>query len=155
MGEMLLSNERYEKLRKELDYLKNIRRKELSKEIGEARRQGDLRENAAYHEAKNEQARVEAKIRQLEAILKSANILDNKNTSFDKIVIGAKVRVRDLSDNSEVFYTFVSSQEVDYENGKISFASPIGRQLASKKVGDRVEIKTPIKTIKYEILEIA
>lgn len=150
----ILTKEGYEKLRKDLDYLKNIRRKELSKEIGEARRQGDLRENSAYHEAKNEQGRIEAKIKQLEAILQSATILDTKNTSFDKIVIGAKAKIKDLTNNSELLYTFVSPQEVDYENGKISFASPVGRQLASKKVGDKVEIKTPLKIIKYEILEI-
>lgn len=154
MGEVL-TREGYKRLSEELGYLKKVKRKELAKLIGEARAQGDLSENAEYHAAKEEQGKVEAKIRQLETMLFGAAILDDEILPDDRVCIGSKVRLKDLNKDTELTYTLVSPLEADYNEGKISISSPVAKGLLAKKVGDVAEINVPAGILRYEILDIS
>ena len=153
-GTVYLSREGYEKLCKELDYLKKVRRKELSKAIGEAREKGDLKENAEYHAAKEDQARVENMISKLEAKLLKARIIEDAGIKADKVYIGATVTVKDLDSDGKFSYTLVDPAESDSEKNKISINSPIGQSRLGHKVGDTVNIKAPAGVLKYEIVKI-
>ena len=144
----------YEQLREELDRLKKIERHKIIAEIAEARGHGDLSENAEYHAAKERQGFIEGRIRELESKLASAQIIDIANLSTNKVVFGATVVLRDLSDNSKKQYTLVGQDESDLKNGKISVHSPVGKALIHHRVGETVEITTPTKKVEYEILEI-
>lgn len=155
MNEMYLSAEAIKKLKEELEYLKKHKRKELSKAIGEAREHGDLRENAEYHAAKEEQGRVEARIRALETQLAMARPIENENLPDDIVCIGTVVRLRDLDKNKEFTYTLVSPIEADFDAGKISITAPVAKGLLGKKVGDIAEINIPAGLLRYEILSIS
>ncbi len=146
-----LTREGYEKMRKELDYLKNVRRREISKEIGVARAHGDLSENAEYDAAREAQAMVEKRI----PALCQVRIIEDENIPDDKVYIGAKVRVRDLTRGRELNYMLVSEVESDSSQGKISTTAPIGRGLLGCEEGDIIEIKVPAGILEYEILEIS
>lgn len=154
MGEML-TREGYQKLKMELDYLKKVKRKELSKAISEARGHGDLKENAEYHAAKDEQGRTEARIRQIEVQLTGATLLDDENLPDDRVCIGVKVKLKDISKDTEITYTLVSPVEANSTERKISVTSPVAQGLMNKKVGDVVEIKVPAGILRYEILGIS
>lgn len=154
-GEIYLTQGGYEKLVEELKFLKTVRRRELSKEVGEARAHGDISENAEYDAAKEALALNEKRIAELEDRLSRARILDNLDLPKDTVTIGAKVMVKDLDSGEELEYMLVSGMEADPKQNKISVSSPIGRGLMLHKVDDTVEIKVPAGVLKYKILEIS
>ncbi len=144
----------YEQIREELERLKKVERPKIIAEIAEARGHGDLSENAEYHAAKERQGFIEGRIRDLGTKLADAQIIDTANLPTDKVVFGSTVVLRDLQDNSKKQYTLVGQDESDLKNGKISVHSPVGKALIHHTVGETVEIITPAKMVKYEILEI-
>lgn len=153
-GDIYLTKEGYEKLKEELAFLKSVKRKQLSNEIGEARDHGDISENAEYDAAKEAQALNEKRIHELEDKLNRVRILD-ENIPEDEVIIGATVTLEDLDTKEEFVYTIVSEIEADYKQHKISNTSPIGRGLMCHKLNDVVEIKVPAGILKYKILKIS
>ncbi|MCL2254246.1 MAG: transcription elongation factor GreA [Lachnospiraceae bacterium] len=147
----------YEGLRKyedELQELKIVKRKEVAEKIKEAREQGDLSENAEYDAAKDEQRDIEARIEELEKILKNAEVVVEDEVDLGKISIGCKVKICDLELKEEVEYKIVGSAEADSLKGRISNESPVGRALIGCKVGETVTVDTQVGTLKYKVLEI-
>jgi len=144
-----------EKLKAELDELKNVKRKNISERIREAKELGDLSENAEYTEAKNDQAFTEGRIMEIESILRTATIIKKKTGTrgSSKVNIGSKVKIKDESQTIE--YDIVGSNESDPLNGKISNESPIGQAFLGKKVGDIIEISVPSGKKHYEIIAIS
>ncbi len=155
MDEIYLTRGGYEKLVNELDVLKKEKRKQLSKAVGEARAHGDISENAEYDAAKEAQGLNEKRIAELEYKLARARIIDYENISKDEVLIGAKVKIRDLDSQEELEYVLVSETEADYSAGKISVNSPVGAALLNHKENDVVDIKVPAGVLRYEILEIS
>ena len=155
MNEVYLTKEGYKKLSEELEYLKNVKRRQLSKAIGEARAHGDISENAEYDAAKEAQGHNETKIRELEDKLARSRILDDTNMPHDEVLIGAKVKLEDLDTNEQLEYMLVSEAEADYDQGKISILSPVGKGLMNHKENETVEIKIPAGTLRYKILNIS
>ena len=151
---IILSQDGYEKMKKELKHLKTVKRKEVIQAIKTARAHGDLRENAEYDAAKEEQGFVESRIQELEYKLISARIIDESQMSTDKVFIGAFVTIYDEEFEEEIKYAIVSPDEADLKNNKISVASAVGKALLGKKVGDIVEAKVPGGIVKYKILKI-
>lgn len=152
---VFLTQKGYEKLEKELEYLKTVKRKEVSETIKVALSFGDLSENSEYDEAKNQQAIVESKILQIENELKNATIIDETSINTDLISMGSKIKVKDIEFDEIENFNIVSSIEVDPVNGKISDESPVGKALIGKKVGDIAEVQLPDDIIvKYEVLSI-
>ncbi len=154
MADIYLTRAGHRKLLEELENLKTVKRRQLSKAVGEARAHGDISENAEYDAAKDAQGLNEKKIAELEAKLASARILD-ENIRSDEVLIGATVRLKDLDTNEELAYTLVSEEEADYEQGKISVSSPIGSGLLNHRLNETVEIKIPAGILKYKILKIS
>lgn len=142
----------YERLENELDTLKG-RRAEIINDIKEAREQGDLRENHAYHQAKDTQGMVEARITELELRLADAQILEEGET-LDEVVLGVPVKVRNLNSNTEREYCIVSPEELDSVDNGASQASPVGSALLGKKVGEIAEVQGPNGIVKFEVLAI-
>ena len=155
IGDIYLTREGYEKLRKEWEYLKNVRRRNISKEIGLAIAHGDISENAEYDTAKEAQGLNEKRIAELGSKLSRARIIDDENIPKDKVLIGAIVKLRDLGSGEEFQYVLVSELEADYEQGKISITSPVGKGLLGRKESEIVEIKIPAGILKYKILKIS
>ena len=151
---IILSQDGYEKMKKELKHLKTVKRKEVIQAIKTARAHGDLRENAEYDAAKEEQGFVESRIQELEYKLISARIIDESQMSTDKVFIGAFVTIYDEEFEEEIKYAIVSPDEADLKNNKISVASAVGKALLGKKVGDIVDAKVPAGVGKYKILKI-
>lgn len=141
-----------EKLKKELEYLKNTKRREISERIQEAKELGDLSENAEYVEAKNDQAFMEGRILEAESILKNATIIKQKTGSCDKVEIGSKIKINDGGETRE--YYIVGSNEADPATGKISNQSPLGQAFLGRKIGDIIEISVPQGFKKFKILAI-
>ncbi len=141
-------------LEDELHDLKVNRRKEVAQKIKEAREQGDLSENAEYDAAKDEQRDIEARIEELEKILKNAEVVDEEEVDFDKINVGCKVRLFDVDMDEEITYSIVGSTEANSLSGKISNESPVGRALIGAKVGDSVMVETPAGEFEYRVLGI-
>ena len=141
-------------LEEELENLKVVRRKEVAVKIREAREQGDLSENAEYDAAKDEQRDIEARIEELENILKNAEVVVEDEVDFDKINIGCKVRILDIEFNEELEYKIVGSTEANSLKGKISNESPVGKALIGKKKGDVVQVETQVGVLKYKVLGI-
>jgi len=152
--EVVLTKKGLSKIEGEIEYLKTVRRKEVSERIKQAIAFGDLSENAEYDEAKNEQAQVEERITKLENMLKGATIIDENNIDTDVVNIGSRVVVKDLENNEEMEYTIVGLTEADPYELKVSNESLIGRALIGKRVADLVEIIIPDGKINYKILEI-
>lgn len=152
--DIYLTRDGYEKLRKELEFLKTVKRKELSKAVGEARSHGDITENAEYDAAKDAQGLNEKKIHEIGEKLSRARILDHEELSKDEVLIGATVKLKDLNSKEELEYMLVSEEEADYSLNKISVSSPVGMGLLNHKVNDIVNIKVPAGTLKYKILKI-
>lgn len=150
----VLTYEGVKKLEDELEYLKTVKRKEITQKIKTALSFGDLSENSEYDEAKNEQAFVEGRIAFLENMLKSAKVIDEDDITTDTVSVGCIVRVNDIEFDDEIDYTIVGSAEADPSQLKISNESPVGRGLLGKKVGDMVEINVPDGVIKYKVLDI-
>ena len=150
----ILTYEGLKKLEDELQDLKVVRRKEIAEKIKEARDQGDLSENAEYDAAKDEQRDIEARIEQIEKILKNAEVVLEEEIDLDKINIGCNVRVLDLEYNEEEEYKLVGSSEASSLQNKISNESPIGRALIGARIGDVVTVEAPAGEIKYKVLSI-
>ena len=147
----------YEGLRKyedELHELKVVKRKEVAQKIKEAREQGDLSENAEYDAAKDEQRDIEARIEELEKILKNAEVVVEDEVDIDVISIGCKVKILDVEFDEELEYKIVGSTEANSLKGKISNESPVGKALIGKKKGDVVQVETQVGVLKYTVLEI-
>ncbi|OGX27199.1 MAG: transcription elongation factor GreA [Omnitrophica WOR_2 bacterium RIFCSPHIGHO2_02_FULL_45_21] len=155
IDEVYLTREGYEKLKGELEYLEKVKRREISKAIAHARSLGDLGENAEYDSAKNEQAHCEKRIAELKEKLSRVKIIDSENIPKDQIFIGAKVLLLDMDTEEQFEYMLVSKEEADYDAGKISFESPVGKALLQRKVNDIVEVKVPAGISKYKILRIS
>jgi transcription elongation factor GreA len=143
-----------ERLREELRTLK-MERPRISEAIGAARAHGDLRENAEYHAAKEQQGLVEARIRDIEGKLGNAQVIDvTKLAPSGRVVFGATVQLVDVDDGSEARYQIVGEDEADIKNGLLSIGSPIARALISKQAGDTVEVTTPRGKRAYEIVAV-
>ena len=142
------------KLQDELQDLKVNQRREIAQKIKEAREQGDLSENAEYDAAKDEQRDIEARIEQIEQILKNAEVVDEDEVDLDVVNIGCLVRVLDIEYNEEEDYKLVGSSEASSLQNKISNESPFGKALIGAKVGDVVEVEAPAGVVKYKVLSI-
>ena len=150
----ILTYEGLKKLEDELQDLKVVKRKEVADKIREAREQGDLSENAEYDAAKDEQRDIEARIEEIEKILKNAEVVVEEDVNLDQINIGCSVRIYDIEFEEELEYKIVGSTEANSLKGKISNESPVGKALLGKKVGDTVTVETQAGEISYKILEI-
>lgn len=143
-----------QKLEEELHDLKVNKRKEVAGKIKEAREQGDLSENAEYDAAKDEQRDIEARIEELEKILKNAEVVVEDEAETDKINIGCKVKVFDMEFDEEMEFSIVGSTEANSLKGKISNESPVGRALIGAKIGDTVSVESPSGEMEYKVLSI-
>lgn len=152
--QVMMTEEGLKKLENELDELKSVKRREVSEKIKIALSFGDLSENSEYDEAKNEQAIVEARIADLEAMLRNVRVLDEEEINAAVIHVGSKVRVKDLEFDEIIDYQIVGSSETDPMNGKISDESPVGSALIGHAAGETVEVETPGGIVKFEILEV-
>ena len=154
MKKNILTYEGLKKYESELEELKVNKRQEVAQKIKEAREQGDLSENAEYDAAKDEQRDIEARIEELEKLLKNAEVVDEDEVDLDKISIGCKVKILDVEFDEELEYKIVGSTEANSLKGKISNESPVGSALMGHKVGDVVEVETQVGVIQYKVLEI-
>ena len=150
----ILTYEGLKKLEDELENLKVVRRKEVSLMIKVAREQGDLSEIAEYDAAKDEQRDIEARIEELEKILKNAEVVVEEEADLDKVSIGCSVKILDCEFEEELEYKIVGSTEANSLKGKISNESPVGKALLGKKVGDTVTVETPAGEFSYKVLSI-
>ena len=150
----ILTYEGLTKYEEELHNLKVVRRQEVAQKIKEAREQGDLSENAEYDAAKDEQRDIEARIEELEKILKNAEVVVEEDIDLETINVGCKVKVLDIEFSEEIEYEIVGSQEANSLEGKISNESPVGSALIGHKVGDAVDVETAAGTFSYKILGI-
>ena len=153
--QMLYTQDGYDALVEELNYLKNIRREEIKNDIAVARSFGDLSENAEYDEARNEQAKVEARIKDLEELIANAVIVDESKIDTSIVSVGSTVKVMDYDMDVEVEYTLVGSNEANPAENKISDQSPIGRAMIGTRAGQEISVLTPGGEIKMKILEVA
>ncbi len=152
--QVMLTDEGLKKYEEELEFLRTVKRKENAEKLKEARAQGDLSENAEYDAAKDEQGMIEARIQELEAMLKNVKIIDENELTNEIVHVGSKIKVHDFEFNEDVYYQIVGSNEADPFNGKLSDESPVGEALLGHKAGDKVEVETPDGIINFEILEI-
>ena len=150
-----VTDEGLKKLQDELEYLKTEGRKDIAEKIKVARGYGDLSENSEYDDAKNEQAKIEARIVELEAMLKNVVIIKDIKGAAKTVVVGVKVKVYDEEFDEEDEYYVVGSTEADPASNKISDESPVGRALIGHKVGDVVNVETPGGEIKLKIVKIS
>lgn len=149
-----LTPEGLKNLEAELEELKGVKRREVAEKIKVALGYGDLSENSEYDEAKNEQGLIEARIVEIEALLKNVKIIDADSISTEHVQLGNSVKVKNHSDGKILDLSIVGSKEVDIKQWKISDESPIGVALMGHSVGDIVEVEAPAGSFKYEILEI-
>ena len=139
----------------ELNELKTVKRKEIAENLQTARAQGDLSENSEYDEAKNDQAKLEARIKELETVLRNVEVIDEIEMILDNVHIGSTVKVHDRKFDEDVVFQIVGSSEADPFNGKISDESPVGKALLDKSIGDIVKVETPGGESDFTILEIS
>ncbi len=154
MEKFQITKSGYEKLKAEIDKLKNIERPNIIKQIAAARELGDLRENAEYHSAKDRQGFIEAQIADFEDKFSRAEVIDIAKLSVSKVQFGATVTLENLDNEKKVTYKIVSEFEANIDDGLISSISPVARALIGKEIGDDVEIKTPSGVVNYEILDV-
>ena len=152
---MTVTTEGFKKLESELDFLRNVKRREVQEAIAVARSFGDLSENSEYDEAKNEQAKVEARIVELEEILRNIQVIDESSISTDVVGLGTKVKIKDLEYDEVEEISIVGSNEAESLAGKISDISPLGSALLKKKVGDVITVEAPAGSYQVEIIEIS
>jgi transcription elongation factor GreA len=152
--EVILTPEGYEKLKQEIDYLSNDKRREVADRIRVAREFGDIAENAEYDDAKNEQAMLEQRIALLEERMTAARVISKKEVPKDVVGVGSKVKLRDVDAKETVEYHIVGSAEADPSAHKLSNESPVGRAILGKKKGETVEVSAPRGSLKFKILEI-
>jgi transcription elongation factor GreA len=150
-----LTKEGLKKLKEELDYLLNVERPAISKQIGEAIEKGDIAENAEYDAAKDAQGLLEAKIAEIQIKIANARILDKSKINTDKVQILNKVTIRNKKNNATMQYTIVPESEANLKENKISVKTPIAAGLIGKKVGDTVQITVPSGVISFEIIDIS
>ena len=150
---IMLTQEGYDKLVKELDYMKSVRRMEISERLKAAIALGDLSENSEYDDAKNEQGRLEGEISELEAKLRNSEIIQVA-TNTGKVTIGSTVTVRDVEFDMIATYMIVGSTEADPANNKISDESPLGAAILGKAAGVTVQVHAPAGIIEYELLDV-
>jgi len=150
--EIVLTKEGLQKLEKELEYLKTVKREEVAERIKQAISFGDLSENSEYEDAKNEQAFIEGRILRLEKMLKNARLMEDVDIRTDIVTLGSKVTLKEMNTGREVKVTLVSSAESRLKDGKISDESPVGRAVLGQKVGTEVEVEAPAGLIRYKII---
>ncbi len=154
MERFQITKEGYQKLRSEIDHLRNVERPKIISQIATARELGDLRENAEYHSAKDRQGFIEAQIGDLEEKMNRAEVIDVTKLSGEKVKFASTVTLENLDNSTKVKYKIVSDFEANIDEGLISSVSPVARALIDKEVGDEVEIHAPVGIINYEILKI-
>ena len=155
MNKVPLTVQGAEKLKAELQQLKQVERPRIIAAIAEAREHGDLKENAEYHAAREQQSFVEGRIKEIEAKLSLAQVIDvTKMENNGRVVFGVTVDLVNVEDEKEVTYQIVGEDEADIEAGKISITSPIARALIGKEEGDIAEVQAPSGVIEYEIVEV-
>ena len=152
--EVILTQEGFDKLEEQLNYLKTEKRTEIAERIKIARGFGDLSENAEYDEAKNAQAENEQAIAELETKIRNAKIIDSKEIDTKTVQVGNLVKLLDLEFDEEALYTIVGSTEVNLAENKISNESPMGKALIGRKKGETIEVDAPAGIIKFKILAI-
>ena len=152
--QVILTEEGLKNLENELENLKSVKRKEIAEKIKVALSFGDLSENSEYDEAKNEQAITEARIIEIEAMLKDVKIIDEHELDTKIVYVGSKIKVQDLGLDEVVDYQIVGSNEANPAEGKISDESPVGAGLLGHKAGDKIKIETPGGICKYKLIEI-
>ncbi|KKO53947.1 transcription elongation factor GreA [Paenibacillus sp. DMB20] len=152
--EVIVTAEGYAKLEEELRYLKEEKRKELAERLKVAISYGDLKENSEYHSAKDDQAFMETRILILEKMLRKARVVDADQMDLNKVGVGSIVVLNDLEFKEKVEYRIVGPAEADVMDNKISYESPLGKELMGKEVGSIVHVDAPMGIIKYELLEI-
>jgi transcription elongation factor GreA len=151
---IMLTEEGLEKLKAELHELKTVKRKEIAEKISHAVAFGEIAENAEYRAAKNEQAFIEGRILTLEKVIENCELIDNSKNDHTVVSPGSQIVVEDLKKKEKIEYTLVDYIESDPSSGKISIASPIGKSVLGKKVGDKVKIRVPAGSLHYKVLEI-
>lgn len=149
-----LTQEGLQQINDELEYLKTVRREEVAQKLETAIKQGDLKENADYHDAKEEQGFIEGRIRQLEDSLRRAQVINNSGPS-NVVRIGSTVTVCEVGTDDEEVYSIVGAHEADPANGRISNISPIGSALIGAKAGQTVSVRTPGGLVDFQVLRIA
>ena len=149
-----ITKDGYKRLKLEIVELKTVRRPSISKAIGIAREHGDIKENAEYHAAKEEQSFVEARIKELESITATANVIDVTKIQNNKVLFGTNVIILNIDTDEESTYQIVSEYEANLELGLISNVSPIGKSLIVKEKGDEIRVIAPSGDKFYEILSI-
>lgn len=149
-----MSRSGYEKLKAELNVLEDVEMPKIAKRIAEARAEGDLKENAEYHGARESQGMMQAKINMLRDKLGRAQIIDTASQPRDQVAFGATVVVKDLDFGDKETFTLVGAGDENYDEGKILITSPLAQGLVGKKVGQKVKIDVPAGQMKFEILEI-
>ena len=153
--QVILTKDGHLEKQEKLDFLKTVRRAQISEQIKEARAFGDLSENAEYDEAKNEQARVETEIAQLEKLLRIAVVVEDNEVDHSTVNIGTTVRILDMEFGEEEEYHVVGSVEADADKRRISNESPVGAALLGKQIGEVAEVNTPSgMVLKFKVLDI-
>ena len=150
-----MTEEGYNKILAEINYLETVKRPEISAQIAEARDKGDLSENAEYGAAKEAQGIMEAKLAQLKGLIANARLIDQSRVQTNEVQILNKVKIKNIKNNAVMSYTLVSDSEANLKEGKIAISTPIAQGLLGKKVGDIVEIKVPSGLMSFEVMEIS
>lgn len=150
-----MTPEGYAKLRDELNTLRSVERPKVIQMIATAREHGDLKENAEYHAARDKQSFIEGRVKDLEAKIALAEVIDPAKLSGDKIMFGARIKLTNMENDEEVSYRIVGAEEADLSSGTISITSPLARSLLGKEVGDEVKMRMPGGERVYEVLEIS
>ncbi len=150
-----MTEEGYNKILAEINYLESVKRPEISAQIAEARDKGDLSENAEYDAAKEAQGILEGKIAQLKGLISNARLIDEAQIKTDVVQIMNKVKIKNLQNKAVMTYMLVSDSEANLKENKIAVSTPIAQGLMGKKVGDIAEIQVPSGMMKFEIMEIS
>ncbi|MDQ0192430.1 transcription elongation factor GreA [Paenibacillus wynnii] len=152
--EVFLTKEGLAKIEDELREIKTVKRKELAARLKLAISYGDLKENSEYHSAKDDQSFMETRVLILEKMLKNARVVDEKSMDISVVSLGCVVTLNDVEYSEKIEYRIVGAAEADVLDNKISYESPLGKELIGKKVGDIINVNAPMGIIKYELLEI-
>ncbi len=152
--QVMLTEEGFEKLENELEYLETEKRREVAKRIKVAREFGDISENSEYDDAKNEQAFVEGRIQEIKNMLSNAHVVKDEEVTDKQVNLGTTVMLHDLDSDEKISYNLVGSAEADPLNNKISNESPIGKAILGHAIGDEVTVETPAGEVDYEIISI-
>ncbi len=155
MDGVFLTKKGFEKLKKELEFLKGEKRREIADALEKARLLGDLSENAEYDSAKQSQAINEKRIAELVNKLGRAKIIENTTISTDKAYIGANLKLEDMDSKEKIDYKLVTEDEADFSQGRISISSPVGKALLGRKKGDAINIRVPAGTLRYKVIKIS